>query len=37
MVGLIVAVGATVITVNLLSSQANGKPSSSSLYQYGSR
>jgi hypothetical protein len=36
-VGLVVAVGATTVTVNLLSSQANGTANNSSLYQYGSR
>jgi K+-transporting ATPase c subunit len=36
-VGLVIAIGATVMTVNLLSNQANGSPSKSSLYQYGSR
>jgi K+-transporting ATPase c subunit len=36
-VGLVIAAGATVVSVNLLSSQANGTPSNSSLYQYGSR
>jgi hypothetical protein len=37
LVGLVIAVGATVLSVNLLSNQANGTPSNSSLYQYGSR
>jgi hypothetical protein len=36
-VGLVIAAGATVVTVNLLSSSANGTPSNQSLYQYGSR
>jgi hypothetical protein len=36
-IGLIIAVGATVVSVNLLSDSANGTPSNSSLYQYGSR
>jgi K+-transporting ATPase c subunit len=37
LVGLIIATGATVVTVNLLSDSANGSPSNSTLYQYGSR
>jgi K+-transporting ATPase c subunit len=36
-VGVVIAVGATVVTVNLLSDSANGSPSNASLYQYGSR
>lgn len=36
-VGLVIAAGATVVTTNLLSNQANGTPNNSSLYQYGSR
>jgi hypothetical protein len=36
-VGLVVAVGGVVIMTNALSSTANGTPSNSSLYQYGSR
>jgi hypothetical protein len=36
-VGLVIAAGATVVTVNLLSDSANGSPSNSSLYQYGNR
>jgi len=36
-VGLVIAVGATVVAVNVLNSSANGTPSNSSLYQYGSR
>jgi hypothetical protein len=35
--GIVVAVGATVLVENALSSAANGTPSNSSLYQYGSR
>jgi hypothetical protein len=37
LVGLIIATGATVVTVNLLSDSANGAPSNATLYQYGSR
>jgi hypothetical protein len=36
-VGAIVAVGATVAVSSVLSSAANGSPSNSSIYQYGSR
>jgi hypothetical protein len=36
-VGLVIAAGATVVTVNLLSNSANGTQSNQSLYQYGSR
>jgi len=36
-VGLVIAAGATVVTVNLLSNAANGSTSNQSLYQYGSR
>ncbi len=36
-VGIVVAVGATVLVENVLSSAANGTQSTSSLYQYGSR
>jgi K+-transporting ATPase c subunit len=37
LVGLVIATGATVVTVNLLSDSANGSPSNATLYQYGSR
>jgi len=35
--GIVVAVGATALVENALSSAANGTPSNASLYQYGSR
>jgi hypothetical protein len=35
--GLVVAVVATVIVVNVLSSAANGTPSTGTLYVYGTR
>jgi hypothetical protein len=35
--GLVVAVVATVIVVNVLSSDANGTPSNATLYVYGTR
>jgi hypothetical protein len=36
-VGLAIAIGGTVLVVNVLSSHANGSPSTSSTYNYGSR
>jgi hypothetical protein len=36
-VGAVIAIGGVVILDNALSSAANGTPSHSSLYQYGSR
>jgi hypothetical protein len=36
-VGVVVAVGATVLVQNALTGQVNGTPSSQSIYQYGSR
>ena len=36
-VGLAIAVGGTVLVVNVLSSHGNGTPSTSSTYNYGSR
>ena len=36
-VGLAIAIGGTVLAVNLLSSHGNGTPSNSSTYNYGSR
>jgi hypothetical protein len=36
-VGAVIAVGATVLVDNVLGSAANGTPSNSSLYQYGTR
>jgi hypothetical protein len=36
-VGLVIAVGGTALVENVLSSQANGTPSNSSIYQYGAR
>jgi hypothetical protein len=36
-VGLVIAIGATAITVNVLQSAANGTPSNQSLYRYGDR
>jgi hypothetical protein len=36
-VGLAIAIGGTVLVVNVLSSHANGTPSTSSTYNYGSR
>lgn len=36
-VGLVLAVGATMVTVNTLSGVANGSPTKASLYQYGDR
>jgi hypothetical protein len=37
LVGVMLAVGATFLVSNVLSSAANGTPSNASLYQYGSR
>jgi hypothetical protein len=36
-VGLAIAIGGTVLVVNVLSSHGNGSPSTSSTYNYGSR
>jgi hypothetical protein len=36
-VGLAIAIGGSVLVVNVLSSHANGTPSTSSTYNYGSR
>jgi len=36
-VGLAIAIGGTVLAVNVLSSHGNGTPSNSSTYNYGSR
>lgn len=36
-VGLAIAIGGTVLVVNVLSSHGNGTPSNSSTYNYGSR
>ena len=36
-VGLAIAIGGTVLIVNVLTSHGNGTPSNSSTYNYGSR
>jgi hypothetical protein len=36
-VGLVIAVGATVLVQNVLTSQVNGTPTSQTIYNYGSR
>ena len=36
-IGLAVAIGGTVLLVNVLSSHGNGTPGNSSTYNYGSR
>jgi hypothetical protein len=36
-VGLAIAIGGTVLVVNVLSSHGSGTPSNSSTYNYGSR
>lgn len=36
-VGIVLAVGATVATASALAGVANGSPTSGSLYQYGNR
>lgn len=36
-VGLAIAIGGSVLVANVLSSHANGTPSTSSTYNYGSR
>ena len=36
-VGLVIAIGATVLVVNVLSSHSNSTPGTSSTYNYGSR
>ena len=36
-VGLAIAIGGSVLVVNVLSSHTNGTPSTSSTYNYGSR
>ncbi|HEV2259723.1 MAG TPA: hypothetical protein VGS06_41975 [Streptosporangiaceae bacterium] len=36
-VGLAIAIGGTVLVVNVLTSHGNGSPSNSSTYNYGSR
>ena len=36
-IGLAIAIGGTVLVVNVLSSHGNGTPSNSSTYNYGSR
>ena len=35
--GLAIAIGGTILIVNVVSSHGNGTPSSSSTYNYGSR
>lgn len=37
LVGLAIAIGGTVLVVNVLTSHGNGTPSNSSTYNYGSR
>jgi hypothetical protein len=36
-IGLAIAIGGTVLVVNVVSSHGNGTPSNSSTYNYGSR
>lgn len=36
-VGIVIAIGATALAQNVLTSQVNGTPSSQTIYQYGSR
>jgi hypothetical protein len=36
-VGLAIAIGGTVLVINVLSSHGNGTPGNSSTYNYGSR
>jgi len=36
-IGLAIAIGGTVLVVNVLTSHGNGTPSNSSTYNYGSR
>lgn len=36
-VGVVVALGATVLATNALAGVANGSPSNGSIYQYGTR
>ena len=36
-VGIAIAIGGTVLVVNVISSQGNSTPSNSSTYNYGSR
>ena len=36
-VGVVIAVGATVLVQNVLTSTVNGTPTTQSIYQYGSR
>ena len=36
-VGVVIAIGATVLVVNVLSSHGNSTPGTSSTYNYGSR
>lgn len=36
-IGLVLAIGATMITSEVLTGLGNGQPSNASLYQYGSR
>jgi hypothetical protein len=36
-VGIVIAVGATVLVQNVLTGAVNGTPSSQSIYNYGSR
>jgi hypothetical protein len=36
-IGLAIAIGGTVLVVNVLSSHGNGTPGNSSTYNYGSR
>ena len=36
-VGVMIAVGATVLVQNVLTSAVNGQPTNQSIYQYGSR
>ena len=36
-IGAVIAIGGTVLVVNVLTSHGNGTPSNSSTYNYGSR
>ena len=36
-IGAVIAIGGTVLVVNMLTSHGNGTPSNSSTYNYGSR
>jgi hypothetical protein len=37
LIGLAIAIGGTVLVVNVISSHGSGNPSNSSVYNYGSR